>query len=577
MPGAIGPVPQAVTITIIFVRHCIQFSRECALLCGCHARDKAAVASMPIVYGCAPSKRLAPTSRPRPQPAPAHATQCTFEAANVAQRRLPVAVAGAGMSGFQRQVQRFGSFTPAFTADGTLDELAKLNLCAYMGVLGPIVLAATSTVDGKADHCYSVSFADEQCIYQYESAAIAMFLWLLWLAGRAALASQVRLAKNARVVLRTMSLAGSPRRAQHSSANKLLRSPTLETASDRQVDVAPHAVFLRELPWLPTHDHRDVLVVQELLARSCPDLQPCPQAVRALALSAYIAARQRPAAGDATAGSLSLRAWLSERGIRLVPAGELTGLTWFDGVECSTAPEQDGLPLRALKDLGWIIARGMRCSLLTPLGVIEVASPMESKWTLVNAAFLHRHHPGVGKAVAGLLATTGLVAILISVLQVLLASHPSENRMLLHSSPPYAASATACFVLPLPFCALLLQQLWQTDFTVVRNGHMPLPFAVFDHPLKTLIAAVACAAACSVEVCFAWIDSKQIAGATGWAVAGHAVRTTVETLLSVALLYEFMLITVHLMVTSSPVIISLCQRLCGKPSTDWAARDGILC
>ena len=73
-------------------------------------------------------------------------------------------------------------------------------------------------------------------------------------------------------------------------------------------------------------------------------------------------------------------------------------------------------------------------------------------------------------------------------------------------------------------CALLLQQLWRTDFTVVRNGHMPLPFTVFDGPFETLIAAIACAAACRcVEVFFAWIDSN-IKGDRGsyWLGCGRA-------------------------------------------------------
>ena len=47
-------------------------------------------------------------------------------------RNLPVAVAGQGMSEFQRRVRRFGSLVPAIHADGTLKELGRLNLTFYL-------------------------------------------------------------------------------------------------------------------------------------------------------------------------------------------------------------------------------------------------------------------------------------------------------------------------------------------------------------------------------------------------------------------------------------------------------------
>jgi hypothetical protein len=46
---------------------------------------------------------------------------CTFEASCVQQRELEVIVAGVGLSHFQRRILRFGSFTPALRADGTLN------------------------------------------------------------------------------------------------------------------------------------------------------------------------------------------------------------------------------------------------------------------------------------------------------------------------------------------------------------------------------------------------------------------------------------------------------------------------
>ena len=60
------------------------------------------------------------------------------------ERGLRVAIAGTGLSSFQRRVRRLGTHAPALRADGTLDELARLNLSAYTALLDLVQAAATA-------------------------------------------------------------------------------------------------------------------------------------------------------------------------------------------------------------------------------------------------------------------------------------------------------------------------------------------------------------------------------------------------------------------------------------------------
>ena len=53
---------------------------------------------------------------------------CTFEAAVVQKRGLPVAIAGGGLSPFQSRLRRWGSFTPYLWTDGSpIDGLCRCN------------------------------------------------------------------------------------------------------------------------------------------------------------------------------------------------------------------------------------------------------------------------------------------------------------------------------------------------------------------------------------------------------------------------------------------------------------------
>uniref|UniRef100_A0A7S2IYI4 Uncharacterized protein n=1 Tax=Haptolina brevifila TaxID=156173 RepID=A0A7S2IYI4_9EUKA len=67
---------------------------------------------------------------------------CTFEAVHVQKRGLPVAIAGLGMTPFQRRVLVLGSLTPGLWGDGTITELALLNLSAYIAFVGQALYVA---------------------------------------------------------------------------------------------------------------------------------------------------------------------------------------------------------------------------------------------------------------------------------------------------------------------------------------------------------------------------------------------------------------------------------------------------
>ena len=174
---------------------------------------------------------------------------------------------------------------------------------------------------------------------------------------------------------------------------------------------------------MPLFDLEAVFLVQELLWRSTQqDARDTHgiTAIHALAFSAYMGARMRPAEGDFSATKLSLRAWLHERGISMeslsarasalqftrptqhaidVTKGPATS-SWLDGVsiggDCgikdgATGGVKEGamygvklstdviqqhtgavLHVSDLTKLGWVVAPGVTCALITPLGTLAM-------------------------------------------------------------------------------------------------------------------------------------------------------------------------------------------------------------
>ena len=298
---------------------------------------------------------------------------CTFEASCVEQLNLPVHVAGIGMSSFQRRVRVLGSFTPAIVADGTLGILCRLNLSFYVLQLVMLVTAIGNIVATQGKLLLNATFV--------------VLLPIVWLGFRGTISQQVRLAGNARRVMRTMSSIRSKdfSLGEQMSIKVGQRGYTTSATSKEQ----RHARWLlQDLPWLPALDRRDTLVVQDLLGRIRPDLKLDSCAVRALALSAYIATRQ----STDDEQSASLYDWLADRNIRLdaTPAEQevanaLTGMTWLHGVPESSGQQAACLPWEALQHLGWTAAPGVHCALITPLGALAVPSPVDGRWLLSAA------------------------------------------------------------------------------------------------------------------------------------------------------------------------------------------------
>ena len=332
---------------------------------------------------------------------------CTFEACAVAQRGLPVIIAGVGPSKSQLLLCRLGVFLPwlpfAAPPPEGLEDLATYN-SAYMlvCVVCPLFMLVWKSAGNPAA-------VREQM---------------------PSLARQLAWARNGQLVLRVMlqaaGIAGSSK------------------ASD--AEVAQLAEALREeLPWLPCYDRRDVLVVRELLDTLRGTAQPaidlstddgggrrapgsCKRAAidagayDALVLSAYTAALQRPSDGDRVdlpdGKRLPVGEWLEQKHLEAWarPASPhrggghgIVGRRDPGSVEASgeaslrrarkrsskcyrlsayrSSVQQDPdevfrVPLAHLYRLGWTFDRGASCQLTTPLGPMHVPPPKRSIWTL---------------------------------------------------------------------------------------------------------------------------------------------------------------------------------------------------
>ena len=121
------------------------------------------------------------------------------------------------------------------------------------------------------------------------------------------------------------------------------------------------ASLQRMLPWLPSYDRRDALVVRTLLDMVANELSQSQQggteSICALAASCFSAAKLMPSAGDPV-GKLDVQDWLAQKAIHL--------------------PMTRPLPLAALAKFGWRTFRGCPDQLITPAGRLRV---MESSST----------------------------------------------------------------------------------------------------------------------------------------------------------------------------------------------------
>ena len=391
---------------------------------------------------------------------------CSFEAACVHKRALTVAVAGVGLSRLQRRVRIFGSFVPAVWADGTINELALLNLCAYFCCLSLLF-------QGGTYYAYRGSGLVSPNLTNIMWILLCFFVAILqWLAGRRALAQQVRWASNARSVLSIMT-SGPEERA-------VIGAPSCAA----NVDSSSLRIVQCELPWLGAYDRRDCLVVNELIAKVSQDAQPSSAAVLALALSANIAAQIDPSAGDGEVNKLSLQAWLSERDIDLGRSESSQAPCEAGSLDSSRDDASSwclGVPL--LRSFGWTFAPGASCAVYTPAGAYFVPAPTGGRWSI---SFTKRMSEArVGLSLAAELASWGMRNVGWTVINLIIAYQPQrigESGMVVVVILLESLRLSCWLAVFMHF----MHTFWQS----IRIRRVPLPPVVFNRARVNIAACL---------------------------------------------------------------------------------------
>ena len=269
---------------------------------------------------------------------------CTFEAVCVEQLNLPVLIAGHELSRRQRALATFGSFatsTGCLGGDGVTDQLCLVNFVYYAAQ----ALMMSANAAGATFAMISLQVA-------VTGAAFNTLLFLLaWTTFRhqGSLGQQRRLAQNAGRVMHVMFRADS---------------------ADPEARDAP--ALLRDLPWLPAHDRRDVMVLQQLLVRMSSDHEgdDFQAAGHVLAFSAYAAAACSPTPGDGDPRAQSVGQWLLERGIAMDGRSSRV-------VDSGAIAQSFTLPMLELQRFGWRRLRGADscCALVLPTGFLLAMRP----------------------------------------------------------------------------------------------------------------------------------------------------------------------------------------------------------
>lgn len=527
---------------------------------------------------------------------------CTFEAVCVVQQRLPVVVAGVGLSGFQRRMRRFGSFTPALSADGTLDTLCRLNLFFYLSQAATVgFLASTPFMS------HSVGRAINQSLIGF------VYFPLVWLACRATIGRQLRLARNGRRVLRAMTDAAATG-----------GGPPLPGVRD----VPSCERLLRELPWLPAYDRRDALVVQDLLAQLRPDLRLSSQGVQALAFSAYHAARLLASPGDESARRTSCAAWLRERDIvvdgrtaqpaydctthptsirsaraasardgktasfkttalrtttdriaadstaadRIAAAAPAAAayMAWLhDAMVSSDAPPPDALRMDALQMFGWRAAAGVSCALVSPVGALAVSPPRYSggcrQWVVGAATPVRR--PQLGAGGSAFLAASVVVPAASAVVSVL---HDHASLALIDDDGLLVARLVLHVTSFLAVAAVALS-VWVADAASFRQWRMPLPLIVSSPRAMVLTTALLCALfAVNGSAILGTLPALDAVNRSG---ADHGLREAAPTASLVTDIEQTALL-VYEVASFMAFLVAVQIRGCGAGSTGTTADKG---
>lgn len=346
-----------------------------------------------------------PRARPDSTPGYQFRLWCSFEAAVIAARGLPVLIAGAGPTLSQIWLRRLGTrmlLLPCL--------VPAMNELWHLTVLNTFFLVASCLCPPVAI-MYLLALGTPKGFGPTASPEL----------GR-----QMQLARNGSLVLDTMLRHAVQRPAHARDAPRLHPNPTLA-----------RRLLKHTLPWLLAYDRRDVLVVHAVLTavvQSLPDhgagaaaAERLPTSIRshsnhshascdrwaacrhasgriaaasaasrwvalandlcsqynddrmrsdfqALAVSAYAAALLEPSAGDAVKGQ-SLRSWLQEK--------DLEPLAAF-------------APLEGLHELGWMTLHGASCTLRTPVGMLLSDPPpvRAHRWKLADLVPVTQHKRG---------------------------------------------------------------------------------------------------------------------------------------------------------------------------------------
>ncbi|KAL1526357.1 hypothetical protein AB1Y20_015071 [Prymnesium parvum] len=275
---------------------------------------------------------------------------CTFEAVVVQQRRLPVQVAGRGVSATQRHVRRFGKYSFWLCGgDGVLDQLERMNAAFYVLV----VCNASHLVARGWSLCHHCG------VYEWEnfllSAAIAVSAYPIAWRFCLSMLPEARLAANARRVLRIMAY--------------------------QKAGQSTHGL-LRDLALLSAFDRRDALVVATLVRMICPELALGAHAKRALAFSCYAATRLEAMLQRREPPCATMREWLDERGIHLAADG-------------GGGADAEAVRLGVAHDFGLKTTLGVSCGLRSALGMLWTRPPVQHRWSLDGAVW------GAGRAMSG--------------------------------------------------------------------------------------------------------------------------------------------------------------------------------
>ena len=199
-----------------------------------------------------------------------------------------------------------------------------------------------------------------------------------------ALATQTNLAKNGQRVLKIL-LAGAKR-------------PLRDTSNAVKVSKAL-AKLPFSLPWLPAHDRRDALIIQEVVRRlvqqdGARDLSAAFDA-EALAFCVFVSCKcSQPAASNGSVfasnftaptgdyvGTKSPREWLAENNLS-VQVRSSSG--WYDET-APVAPAEEGetiLSRAALKPWKVYLYPGWTFMLIAPTGFLKLGAPVFNRWAL---------------------------------------------------------------------------------------------------------------------------------------------------------------------------------------------------